>query len=45
MNKIKAKFSARNVCMTPVSTDEFLIPSDYIKSDAKTILKYVLSFN
>jgi len=45
MNKIKAKFSAQNVCMTPVSTDEFLIPSDYIKSDAKTILKYVLSFN
>jgi len=45
MNKIKAKFSAQNVCMTPVNSEEFLIPTDYIKSDAKTILKYVLSFN
>jgi len=45
MNKIKAKFSAQNVCMTPVNAEEFTIPTDYIKSDAKTILKYVLSFN
>lgn len=44
MNKIKAKFSAQNVCLTPVNIDEFIIPSDYVKSDAKTILKYVLSF-
>ena len=44
MNDITAKFSAQNVSLTPVSKDEFLVPSDYVKSDAKTILKYVLSF-
>ncbi len=44
MNEITAKFSAQNVSLTPVSKDEFLVPSDYVKSDAKTILKYVLSF-
>ncbi|MDE5423603.1 hypothetical protein L3073_15390 [Ancylomarina sp. DW003] len=44
MNKIKAKFSAQEVCMTPVHTDEFKIPADYVKTDAKTILKYVLNF-
>ena len=45
MNKIKAKFSAENVSLTPVSKEEFIIPSDYVKSDAKTILKYVSNFN
>ncbi|RXQ94429.1 hypothetical protein EO244_09095 [Ancylomarina salipaludis] len=45
MNKIKAKFSAQNISLTPVSKEEFLIPSDYIKSDAKTIIKYVSNFN
>ncbi len=44
LNEITAKFSAQNISMTPVSKDEFLVPSDYVKSDAKTILKYVLSF-
>ena len=45
MNKINAKFSAQNVCLTPVNADEFVIPADYVISDAKTILKYALSFN
>ncbi|MGZ2368268.1 hypothetical protein ACXR6G_00595 [Ancylomarina sp. YFZ004] len=44
MNQIKAKFSAHNVSLTPIDTNEFVIPSDYVKSDAKTVLKYVLSF-
>ncbi len=44
INEITAKFSAQNVSLTPVCKDEFLVPSDYVKSDAKTILKYVLSF-
>ena len=44
MNEITAKFSAQNISLTPVSKGEFLVPSDYVKSDAKTILKYVLSF-
>jgi hypothetical protein len=44
INKVKTKFSAQNVCLTPIDTKEFVIPSDYVKSDAKTILKYVLSF-
>tara|TARA_R110001583_G_scaffold16041_10_gene65195 strand:- start:77 stop:754 length:678 start_codon:yes stop_codon:yes gene_type:complete len=44
MNKIKAKFSAQNVNLTPVNENAFIIPSDYVKSDAETILKYVLSF-
>lgn len=45
MNKIKAKFSAQEISFTPVNKEEFLIPSDYVKSDAKTILKYVSNFN
>jgi len=44
MNKIKAKFYAQNISMTPISKDEFTIPSDYVKSDAETILKYLVSF-
>lgn len=44
MNKIKARFSAQNICLTPVNTKEFIIPADYVKSDVKTILKYALSF-
>lgn len=44
MNKFKVKFSAQNVSLTPVNKDEFIIPSDYVKSDAKTVLKYISNF-
>lgn len=45
MNKIKAKFSAQTINLTSVDNNEFTIPSDYILTDAKTILKYVMNFN
>jgi len=44
MNKIKAKFSAQTVSLTPVDLEEFVIPCDYVKSDAETVLKYLLNF-
>ncbi|MRT94833.1 hypothetical protein [Ancylomarina sp. 16SWW S1-10-2] len=44
MNKFKVKFSAQNVSLAPVNKDEFIIPSEYVKSDAKTIIKYLSNF-
>lgn len=44
INKIKAKFSAQNISLTPINEDEFKIPSDYVKSDPETIMKYVMNF-
>jgi len=45
MNKIRAKFSAQSINLSPVDIEEFCIPSDYKLTDAQTILKYVINFN